>query len=299
MTMNNLAGKLAGKVAIITGSGQGIGREYARLFASEGAQVVVNDAGVENSGVENSGVESGEGGEGLPLAQRVAEQIATDGGTAIWTTDEIGSSESAERLMDAAVAAYGRVDILVNNAGILRDRTILKMMDDEWDDVIRVHLTGTFTCLRAAARVMKEQGKGGRIINTSSSSGLLGNFGQANYGAAKAGIYALTRIAAEELTRHNITVNAIAPLAATRLLATLPYVDFDAVQESLAPGRIAPMAAYLASDAAAHLTGITFGVEGNELFVYRMMTTHGVTRYEPSAWTIDAIQQSIDKILSW
>jgi len=146
---------------------------------------------------------------------------------------------------------------------------------------------------------MKEQGEGGRIINTSSSSGLLGNFGQANYGAAKAGIYALTRIAAEELARHNITVNAIAPLAATRLLVTLPDIDFDAVQERLAPGRIAPMAAYLASDAAAHVTGITFGVEGNELFVYRMMTTHGVTRYEPSAWTIDAIQQSIDKILSW
>jgi NAD(P)-dependent dehydrogenase (short-subunit alcohol dehydrogenase family) len=279
--------RLDGKVAIITGAGQGIGREYAMLFAREGARVVVNDAGFDTA--DNS----------VSLAERVADQIRAAGGDAIWTTDEIGDSAAANRLVAAAVESYGHVDVLVNNAGILRDRTILKMTDAEWDDVLRVHLTGSFTCLRAAAREMKERGCGGRIINISSSSGLLGNFGQANYGAAKAGIHALTRIAAEEFAKYHITVNAIAPLAATQMLATLPGIDLDAADDRLAPYRIAPLAAYLASDAAAGVTGITFGVEGNEIFVYRMMATHGVTRYEPTAWTIEAIEHSIEKILNW
>ena len=194
---------------------------------------------------------------------------------------------------------FGRVDVLVNNAGILRDRTILKMTDEEWEAVLQVHLTGTFTCLRAAARVMVDQGTGGRIINTSSTSGLLGNFGQANYGAAKAGIYALTRIAAWELAKYEITVNAIAPAAMTRMLETIPGINAEVAQDALHPKRVAPLVAFLATDAAAGISGTTFGVEGNEIFTYRMMTSHGTTRQEPTEWTIDAIEKSLEQIMHW
>lgn len=279
--------RLDGKVAIITGAGRGIGREYALLFAREGARLVVNDPGCEADGSKTSSI-----------AGQVVDEITAQGGEAVASVTPVGTTEAADEIVRTALEAYGRVDVLVNNAGILRDRTILNMTDAEWDDVLRVHLTGTFTCLRAAARIMKNQGCG-RIINTSSSSGLLGNFGQANYGAAKAGIHALTRIAAWELAKHHITVNAVAPAAATRMLGTIPGTDLAAVEEALAPKRIAPLVAFLATDAAAGITGVTFGVEGNEIFTYRMMTSHGATRREPGEWTIDAIEKSIEQIVNW
>ena len=259
-------------------------------MASEGACVVVNDPGCQRDGEDTSAV-----------AEQVVDEIRGTGGQAVACTEAVGTVEAAGKIVSSAIENFGRLDILVNNAGILRDRTILNMTEDEWDGVIEVHLKGSFTCLQAAARQMVDQGDGGRIINTSSVSGLLGNFGQANYGAAKAGIYALTRIAAWELSKHKIIVNAISPAAMTRMLQTVRQIDHALVEDALAPKRIAPLVAFLATDEAvsAGITGMTFGIEGNEIFTYRMMTSHGVTRYEPSAWTIDAIRASLQQIMHW
>lgn len=279
---------LDGKVAVITGAGRGIGREHALLFAAEGARVVVNDP-----------AEAADDNPTHSPAQLVVEAIHALGGEAVVDRHPVGTSEAASGIMQTAITEFGRIDILVNNAGILRDRTILKMTDDEWDDVIRVHLTGSFTCLRAAADLMRSQGGGGRIINTSSSSGLLGNFGQANYGAAKAGIHALTRIASWEFSKYDITVNAVAPMAATRMLESMPNMDMQVIADALAPKKISPLVAYLATDAASHISGMTFGVEGNELFVYRVMTSHGVTRYQQTDWSIEAIGEAIQQIADW
>jgi len=281
-------GRLDGKVAVITGAGGGIGRQHALLFAAEGARVLVNDPGTNRDGTGGSDAADG-----------VVQEILAAGGEAVANKLAVGTAETAAEITQAAIDEFGQLDVLVNNAGILRDRTILKMSSDEWEDVIRVHLTGTFTCLQAAARIMKEQGTGGRIINTSSTSGLLGNFGQANYGAAKAGIYGLTRVAAIEFAKYDITVNAIAPMAMTRMLESLPGIDEEVVSKSLAPERISPIVAFLATESAAHISGMTFGVEGNELFTYRMLTSHGVTRQETSRWTIDAIEESLEEIINW
>jgi NAD(P)-dependent dehydrogenase (short-subunit alcohol dehydrogenase family) len=280
---------LAGKVALITGAGGGIGREHALLFAREGARVVVNDLGCHRDGSGRS-----------DAAEKVVAEIQALGGEAVASGEAVGTFAAAGRLVQTALDAFGRLDVLVNNAGILRDRTILNMTEEEWDQVLQVHLKGTFACLQAAARVMKDQPTGGRIINTSSSSGLLGQFGQANYGAAKIGIHALTRIAARELAKFKITVNAIAPIALTRMTQDLPGVKETWTAEAYGPQHVAPLVAYLASDAAAHITGQTFGVEGNHLFVYKMMTSHGATRRGRSEpWTIDEIGQSLEQIMSW
>jgi NAD(P)-dependent dehydrogenase (short-subunit alcohol dehydrogenase family) len=284
-------GCLDNKVAIVTGAGGGIGRAYALLFAREGARVVVNDVGSARDGM---------GGDGSNSAGHTVAEIEKSGGRAVANTEAVGSFESAEGIVQSALDAFGQLDILVNNAGILRDRTILKMTPDEWNLVLRVHLKGTFACLQAAARAMKMRGEGGRIINTSSSSGLLGNFGQANYGAAKAGIHALTRIAAQELARHRITVNAIAPIALTRMTEDLPGRKKSMTVQAMGPQHIAPLAAFLASDDAAAITGQTFGVEGNHVFVYRMMTSHGVTnRRSDEPWTVEEIGKAIERIVEW
>jgi NAD(P)-dependent dehydrogenase (short-subunit alcohol dehydrogenase family) len=294
-------GKLDGKVAIITGAGGGIGRQHALLFAREGARVVVNDPGCDVDGQPAGETESGQERRSA-VAEQVVEEILAAGGQAVANTDAVGTAEAAVRIVETALDAYGRLDVLVNNAGILRDRTILKMTAHEWDAVLEVHLKGTFTCLQAAARVMKEQQPGGgRIINTTSTSGLLGQFGQANYGAAKAGIYALTRIAAQEMAKYQITVNAIAPWAMTRMLAATSGVDLERARETLAPERVSPLVAWLATDAAAKsgVSGMVFGIEGNELFAYRMMTTHGATRHDGVPWTIESIGESIEQIIRW
>jgi NAD(P)-dependent dehydrogenase (short-subunit alcohol dehydrogenase family) len=280
-------GCLEGKVAVITGAGGGIGREHALLFAREGAKVLVNDLGCNRDGTGQS-----------DAASRVVAEIKAVGGEAAASGEAVGTFEGARRIIQAAYDVFGRLDILVNNAGILRDRTLLNMTEDEWDQVVQVHLKGTFTCMQAAARRMKEQGQGGRIINTSSSSGLLGSFGQSNYGAAKAGIYAVTRIAAWELAKYGITVNAVAPAALTRMLETIPGVKETVTEAAFGPQFIAPLVAFLASDAAASITGQTFGIEGCHIFVYRMMTSHGTTkrgRTEP--WTIDEIGKAVNQIM--
>jgi len=293
-------GKLDGKVAIITGAGGGIGRQHALLFALEGARVVVNDPGCGVDGQPAGATDAGREA-GPAVAEQVVEEILAAGGQAVANTDAVGTEEAAAAVVRTALDAFGRLDILVNNAGILRDRTILKMTAREWEAVLAVHLTGSFTCLQAAARIMKEQPSGGRIINTTSTSGLLGQFGQANYGAAKAGIYALTRIAALELAKYHITVNAIAPWAMTRMLAATSGVDLERAQETLAPERVSPLVAWLATDVAANsgVSGMVFGIEGNELFTYRMMTTHGATRHDGAPWTIDSIGEQAQQIIQW
>ena len=283
-------GALDGKVAVITGAGNGIGREHALYFAKEGAKVVVNDIGCSRHG-------EGESDD----ADQVVKEIKDAGGEAVANKDAVGSFENAAKIVKSAVDAFGQLDIFVNNAGILRDRTVLKTTPEEWNQVIDVHLNGTFACLQAAGRHMKEQGTGGRIINTSSSSGLLGNFGQANYGAAKMGIHALTRIAAWEFARFNVTVNAIAPGALTRMTHDLPgMVQSGASVDTYGPQFITPIVAYLASDAAAKITGQTFGVESNSLYIYKMMTSHGANKRGTSdLWTLEEIGERIDRIVNW
>src|SRR5436309_10800069 len=208
-------GLLDGKVAIITGSGGGIGREHALLFAKEGAKVVVNDLGSDRHG----------GGKGGEMADKVVAEIKAAGGDAIANYDSVATREGADGLVWSALNKFGKLDIVVNNAGILRDKTILNMSEQDFDLVINVHLKGTFLVLQAAARVFKVQGKGGRIVNTTSLSGLLGNFGQGNYAAAKGGIYWLTRTAALEFQRMAVRVSAIARVALTRTTRDLQMVQ--------------------------------------------------------------------------
>ena len=266
-------GLLDGKVAIVTGSGGGIGREHALLFAREGAKVVVNDLGSDRHG----------GGKGGEMADKVVAEIKAAGGDAVANYDSVSAREGADGLVWSALNKFGKLDILVNNAGILRDKTILNMSEQDWQLVQDVHLKGTFLCLQAAARVFKVQGKGGRIVNTTSLSGLLGNFGQGNYSAAKGGIYSLTRTASMEFQRMGVTVNAIAPVALTRMTSDLQMFK-GMTPEQIGPQYIAPVAAFLASDLAADITGTIVGVQGPKVFVYKMIETEGVTR-EGGPWS--------------
>jgi NAD(P)-dependent dehydrogenase (short-subunit alcohol dehydrogenase family) len=280
-------GILDDRIAIITGAGAGIGRAHALLFAAEGARVVVNDTG---GALDGSG--------GGTAAAAVVEEIRAAGGDAVADTHSVATFEGAAAIVKTAEDAFGGLDILVNNAGILRDRTLLKMTPEEWQAVLDVHLTGTFACLQAAARYMVAQSRGGRIINTSSSSGLLGNFGQSNYGAAKAGVHALTRIAATELAKHAITVNAIAPNAYTRMTRDLPGMA-DASEASMGPQFMAPLVCYLASEHAGQISGQTFGVNQNQLFVYKMMVSEGVNKLEPAPWRPAQIGNVISRVINW
>src|SRR5436853_1771811 len=260
-------GPLDGKVAIITGAGGGVGREHALLFAKEGARVVVNDLGSGRHG----------GGRGGEMADKVVAEIKAAGGDAVANYDSVASREGADGLVWSALNKFGKLDIVVNNAGILRDKTILNMSEQEFDLVIDVHLRGTFLVTQAAARVFKVQAKGGRIVNTTSLSGLLGNFGQGNYAAAKGGIYSLTRTAAVEFQRMGVTVNAIAPVALTRMTEDLQMFK-GLTEEQIGPQYIAPVAAFLASDLAADITGTIVGVHGPKIFIYKMEESAGVTR---------------------
>jgi len=216
---------------------------------------------------------------GVPTAEAVAAEILAAGGEAIADRHSVADAAQAEAIIQAALDKFGRLDVLVNNAGILRDKTILKMTDEQWEAVLAVHLTGSFFCLRAACRAMVEQRQGGSIINTSSTSGLLGNFGQANYGAAKAGIAGLTRVAALEMAKHGIRVNAIVPVAKTRMTEEL-----DAVAPELGPEWIPPLVLFLASELARDVTGRIFGVERGRLREYYYETTPGIERQD-RPWT--------------
>ena len=252
-----------GRVCIVTGAGRGIGKEHALMLAGQGASVVVNDIGGE---VDGSGRSTGP-------AQEVVDEIVAAGGSAVVNGDDISTWDGAERLVAQAVAAFGRLDVVINNAGILRDRMLANMTEAEWDAVIAVHLKGTFGPSRHAAAYWREQAKAGepvdgRIINTSSPSGIYGNVGQTNYGAAKAGIAAFTVIAAKELARYGVTVNAVAPAALTRMTENLGMGQADDMTKAMmSPRWIAPIVTWLASSESADVTGRVFDVTGQALSV--------------------------------
>jgi len=281
-----MAGLLEGRVAAVTGAGGGIGREHALALAREGARVVVNDLGSDRHG----------GGRGAEMADQVVAEIRAAGGEAVASYDTVATREGADGIVWTALSRFGHLDVLVNNAGILRDRTVLNMSEDDFDRVVDVHLRGTFLCTQAAARAMRVQGKGGRIVNTTSLSGLLGNFGQGNYAAAKAGIYGLTRVCALELQKIGVTVNAVAPVALTRMTADLAMMK-GATEKDLGPQHIAPAVVFLASELAAGITGEVVGVEGGRIFLYRMERTEGVQRdASAGAWTPREIADAWERI---
>jgi NAD(P)-dependent dehydrogenase (short-subunit alcohol dehydrogenase family) len=251
------------RVAIVTGAGRGIGREHALLLAAQGAKVVVNDIG---GSVDGSGSDVGP-------AQQVVDEITAESGQAVANTDDVSEWAGAEKLIGAAVEAFGKLDVLINNAGILRDRMLVNMTEAEWDAVIKVHLKGTFAPSHFAANHWRERSKAGdqvdaRIINTSSPSGIYGNVGQTNYGAAKAGVASFTIIAAKELARYGVTVNAIAPAALTRMTEDLGMGQLDdEAKEQMSPKHIAPIVCWLASPLSAGVTGRIFDVSGRMLSV--------------------------------
>jgi NAD(P)-dependent dehydrogenase (short-subunit alcohol dehydrogenase family) len=280
-------GLLDGKVAIITGAGGGIGRAHALLFAQEGAKVVVNDLGGARDG-------AGQGVDANP-ASRVVEEIRRGGGAAVASEASVATVDGAASIVKAAVDAFGRADLLVNNAGILRDKSFLKMDEAMWDAVVAVHLKGTFLCSQAFAKQLVAQGGGGRIVNTTSVSGMLGNFGQANYSAAKAGIYGLTRTMSIELQKHRITVNAIAPIAKTRMTEDLPM--FQGV-DSLTPEHIAPAALFLGSDLCADRTGHVIAIAGSRVYAFKVVETAGrFKETDGGVWTAQQIAESWDAIV--
>jgi NAD(P)-dependent dehydrogenase (short-subunit alcohol dehydrogenase family) len=259
-------GLLDGKVAIVTGAGRGIGREHALALARAGAGVVVNDVGASSAG---------EGSDQTP-AQQVADEVASAGGRATANYDNVADFQGAENLVQQAIEEFGRLDILVNNAGIIRDRMLVNLSEEEWDAVISVHLKGHFAPTRHAAAYWRQQAKegnqiSGRVINTSSPSGVFGNVGQTNYGAAKAGISAFTIIAALELARYGVTVNCLAPNARTRLTEqtfgdmSAPQDGFDAMD----PANISPIVVALASEEAGSITGQTLFVYGGIVSVLK------------------------------
>ena len=270
------------KVVIVTGAGGGIGRDFALAMAANGAKVVVNDIGASVSG---------EGHDAGP-AQKVVDEIKAKGGIAVANTDSVAEWESANRIVKTAIDAFGRIDCVVNNAGILRDRFFFNMSVEEWKAVIDVHLNGTFYVSRAAATYFKNQNSG-TYISMTSTSGLIGNFGQANYAAAKLGIAALSKSMALDMAKYKVTSNAIAPFAWSRMIGSIP-TDTPEQKERVAKlktmetAKIAPLAVYLASDAARDVTGQIFGVRANEIF---LMSQNRPLRsvHRDGGWTPEAI----------
>lgn len=277
-------GLLDGKVAIVTGSGGGIGRAHALLLAKEGAKLVINDLGGTRDGA----------GSDTSAAKIVADEIKKLGGEAVPNYDSVATAEGAANIVKSAVDAFGRADILVNNAGILRDKSFLKMDESMFDTVIAVHLKGAFLCSQAFAKQVVTQGGGGRIVNTTSVSGMLGNFGQANYAAAKAGIYGLTRTTSIELQKHRITVNAIAPIAKTRMTEDLPM--FAGV-DSMTPDHIAPAALFLSSDLCGDRTGYVLAVAGARMYCFKVIETAGKFKDgENGVWSAQEISDNWEAI---
>jgi NAD(P)-dependent dehydrogenase (short-subunit alcohol dehydrogenase family) len=283
---------LEGKVAIVTGSGRGLGLAYAQELARQGASVVVNDV---DQGIADAAVRS----------------IAESGGSAVAVVAPVGPTATAEKLVAAAVAEFGRLDIMVTNAGVLRDTVLWKMTDDDFDTVIGVHLRGTFTCVRAAAIQFREQGEGGRIICIGSPTGQRGNFGQTNYAAAKAGIVGMVRTWSLELARASVTVNVVIPVAATAMTATVPY--FRAAIEAEARGAAMPaffrhdlgfgtaddvsgLIAFLASDAAAEITGQAIGIGGDRVQLWSHPEPV-LTEYSDGGWSYERLSTALPGLL--
>jgi NAD(P)-dependent dehydrogenase (short-subunit alcohol dehydrogenase family) len=286
-------GALDGRVAIITGAGRGIGREHALLFAREGAKLIINDLG---------GAADGSGGD-LSPAQQVVDEVTAMGGEAVANGDSVSSWEGAQRLVNAAIEAFGDLDILVNNAGILRDRVVVNMTEEEWDAVVDVHLKGHFAPTHWAAAYWREQHKAGtakprNLVHTSSTSGLFSNPGQANYGAAKSGIATLSQICAKELSRYGVKSNCIAPAARTRLTLATPGLA-DMIQAPAAddafdvwdPANISPLVAYLATSECP-FNGETFFIQGGSVRLVKSWEFgDGVEQGE--RWTVGGLNQAL------
>jgi NAD(P)-dependent dehydrogenase (short-subunit alcohol dehydrogenase family) len=283
-------GSLDGRVAIITGAGRGIGREHAHYFAGEGAKLVINDLGGDIHG----------DGEDRAPAQQVVDEIKEMGGEAVANTDSCADYEGAKRLVDLAVETFGDLHVLVNNAGILRDRVLVNMTEQEWDSVIEVHLKGHFCPTHHAAVYWREQAKAGQevhasVINTSSTSGVLGNAGQANYGAAKAGIATFSTICAMELGRYGVRSNAITPMARTRLTEQTPGLE-DVVKapddpsqfDAWDPANISPMIAYLATTDCP-FTGEVFYVQGDIVCRYDPFTIAEKIKNDGERWSVEQL----------
>jgi NAD(P)-dependent dehydrogenase (short-subunit alcohol dehydrogenase family) len=291
-----MSGICDGRVVVITGAGGGIGRAHALAFAAEGAKVVVNDLG---------GSRDGSGTSASP-AQAVVDEIVAAGGEARANTDDISTWDGSKNLIQQAIATFGGLDVVVNNAGILRDRMLANMTEADWDAVIKVHLKGTFAPAHHAAAYWRDRSKAGqpndaRIINTSSPSGLFGNVGQTNYGAAKAGVAAFTVIAAQELGRYGVTVNAIAPTALTRMTEDLAFVQAmgkaDGDFNPLAPENIAPLVVWLGSSSSKDVTGRVFSVLGGTISVVEGWV-NGPTITRSEQWTPGELAELIPDMVN-
>jgi len=265
-------GLLKGKVAIVTGAGGGLGAAYATLFAREGARLVVNDLGGARDGSSTD----------QSAAQKVVDAINAEGGAAVANSDDVSTSDGGTRILETALKAFGRIDILVCNAGILRDKTFGNLSEADWDAVIRVHLRGAYCCTRPVWNWMRDNKQPGVIVLTSSTSGLFGNFGQANYGAAKAGIYGLVRVLAIEGQRYGIRVMGLAPAALTRMTADLAWGQSGPGRDAMSqPENIAPAVLYMVSDLAADHTGKVLGVSHAGVQEVKLLHTGGFTPGRP------------------
>ena len=281
-----MPGIVAGKVAIVTGAGRGIGRAIALLLAREGARVVVNDVG---ASLDGAGADAGP-------AQAVVGEIAKGGGQAVASTLSIAEPQNADAIVKAALDAFGRVDILVNNAGILRDRIFHKMSWSDWHDVIAVHLDGSFNMSRAVAGHFREQNSGS-FVHMTSTSGLIGNYGQANYMAAKLGIVGLSRAIALDMARFNVRSNCIAPFAWSRMIGSIPTESEEekkrvAKLQQMTPEKIAPLVVYLASDRAAGVSGQILSVRNNEIFLFNQ-TRPIRSLHRADGWTPETIADQL------
>ena len=281
-----MAGIVQGKVAIVTGAGRGIGRGIALLLAKEGASVVVNDVG---ASLDGSGADTGP-------AQQVVDEIKKAGGKAIASTQNIAEPKSADEIVKSALDAFGRVDILVNNAGILRDRIFHKMSWSDWSDVIAVHINGSFTMSRAVAGHFREQNSGA-FVHMTSTSGLIGNYGQANYMAAKLGIVGLSRGIALDMARFNVRSNCIAPFAWSRMIGSIPTEDEAqkarvAKLQQMTPEKIAPLVVYLSSDKADGISGQILSVRNNEIFLFNQNRPIRVI-HRGDGWTPEKIDAQL------
>jgi NAD(P)-dependent dehydrogenase (short-subunit alcohol dehydrogenase family) len=281
-------GLLDGKVVIVTGAGRGIGRGEALECANQGAAVLVAEFDAD-------------------AGEAVAKEIIGAGGRAIAVSGDVAEADHADALVAAAVAEFGQLDALVNNAGILRDRTVAKMSEDDWDAVIRVHLRGHFLPTRAAVRYWKGAERPGHLVHTASTSGLLGNFGQTNYGAAKAGIAAFSTIVAMEGARNAITSNAIAPTALTRMTLDLLPNSFRAKRDEaiergefdfFAPENVAPLVAFLCSDASSHISGKVFGVQGDSIEIFQPFSSVAEVKNDGRRWDAEDIPGRIDELFT-
>ncbi|MFN3512716.1 MAG: SDR family NAD(P)-dependent oxidoreductase [Phenylobacterium sp.] len=277
-------GLLDGKVAIITGAGGGLGEAYAKLFAKEGAAVVVNDLG---------GARDGTGAD-RSAAQKVVDEITAAGGRAVANGDDVSTVQGGENILKAALDNFGQVDILVCNAGILRDKTFANTSEEDWDAVIKVHLKGTYCCALPVWKWLKDNGRPGSMVLTSSTSGLYGNFGQANYGAAKAGIYGLVRVLSIEGRKYGIRVMGLAPGAYTRMTSDLPGRQGREPDPMSLPENVAPGVLYMVSDLAADHSGKVLGVSSRGVREIKMLETEGFNPGRP--YTAQEVAENAAKV---